>query len=115
LYSYNGGYAIRLETEKVYGDLRWSLAVDVVTTDKDYILKINGVWRSSGMVGQATSPAKFGYEITDLTNDTYTVKCVYDTSIDIYELTVDAVKYEMSPMSGSFTYFENTADMVYYK
>ena len=64
------------------------------------------------------SSAKFNYnelEITNLSNASYEVQFIYDQSIDTYDLTVDSVKYEMSPQSGSYTYFDSTDDMVLYK
>jgi len=111
---YSPSVSIQGETVNKY---RGGTKVDLETTINSKIITfdIKGIRYFSGPYGAGNLWLTFFFEITDLSDNNYTVKFIYDNSIDTYDLTVDATKFTVSPMSGSFTYFENTADMVYYK
>jgi len=118
LTKYNGIFYIQGWTKKEYNSTGWEILIDSSLIGNNYEFVIRGILPPSGITGAGFSPATFDYsntDLTNLTNDIYTIKFIYDISTDIYDLTVDAVKYEMNPMSGSFTYFENTSDMVLLK
>jgi hypothetical protein len=106
-------HKLSMLTEKEYS-CAVSLRYEPEVIGNSIVLKITGVYIPVMQLG-IISRAGNSFSLDDLTYDRYTVTIMYDTSVDVYNLTVDSVKFEMSPQYGTFTRFENTADMMVYR